>query len=178
VIISLRGTSGAGKSHIVHSLTRGLDVAQTLEKAGRRKPLGTVYFLPLGGFLMVPGHYQIANGGVDTLRTLDEAYELIREWDERGCHVLYEGKNMSDRAARALELHREKRDVRVIVINHPVNECVAAVRARGHQISVSSIASTARRVEKDASAMLREKMHVQQLPRALAEKEVRQWLGL
>ena len=150
MIISLRGTSGAGKSHLTKTVTELYDRHRDVYKEGRIKPLYTIHGRnPLGRCLVTPGHYEIANGGIDTLPSLDEAYRIAR-WASRQDHdVLMEGKNMSDGVAAVNQLVEEGFDVHVVVLNTSVNECVRAVRERGHKIAEKSIEKTFMKVMRD-----------------------------
>lgn len=153
MIISLRGTSGSGKSHLVRRIM-GL-YPKHIDKftEGRRKPLYTIHGRNRDGkCLVTPGHYLIGNGGVDTLPDLDAAY-YIAEWgDTAGHDVLMEGKNMSDGARHVNALVERGHDVRVVVLNTPVHECVASVRARGHKIAEKSIEKTFNKVMRDITS--------------------------
>jgi predicted kinase len=183
MIISLRGTSGAGKSHLARSIFEQYQTHREIGAEGRHRPLYTLHgrLLPDGigrRTLMVPGHYLIANGGIDTLSTLDEAYGLARWANGLGHDVLMEGKCMSDGAARIVERARAGADARVVHINTPLEECVASVRARGHMISPQSIEKTYRKVERDIEAILAAGLRVFVGDRAQCKREIEGWLGL
>jgi hypothetical protein len=119
---------------------------------GRVKPLYSIHGRnEAGRCLVTPGHYQIANGGVDTLSSLDEAYRIAR-WAARQDHdVLMEGKNMSDGVTLVNQLVEDEIAVCVVVLNTPVNECVRAVRERGHKIAEKSILKTFDKVMRDVT---------------------------
>lgn len=154
MIISLRGTSGSGKSTLARKITALYENGGTPTFVdGRRKAYYTTHAREprTGRALVVPGHYDIANGGVDTLRTLDEAYGIARRADDAGHDVLMEGKNMSDGPPHALALRREGRDVRVVMIDHPLVACCRAVKERGHCISAESISRTRDKCLRDLS---------------------------
>ena len=142
MIISLRGTNGSGKSTIVREIMRMYRAEVKIEYRGRRRPVGYI-MLPKDFSetrLFVPGHYEIANGGIDTLPSLDYAYGLIRVHAlELGSHVLYEGKNMSDGVNGLVALHEEGLEVAVAWLREPVDLCVRSVRERGHKIKEETI---------------------------------------
>jgi hypothetical protein len=119
---------------------------------GRQKPLYEIHGRnPLGKCLVTPGHYLIKNGGIDTLPSLEEAYR-IATWAERQGHdVLMEGKNMSDGVTHVNALTGKGLDVRVVVINTPVPDCIKSVRERGHKISERSIQKTFDKVMRDVT---------------------------
>ena len=128
---------------------------------------------------MVPGHYDIANGGVDTLKTLDEAYKLAEEFAAKDYDVLMEGKCMSDGPPHALNLHYKKLDVRVVHINEPLAKCIASVRKRGHNIAEHSIEKTHDKILKDISQFRTFKLpHVRQERRAECYEIIKHWLAL
>jgi hypothetical protein len=151
MIISVRGTSGSGKSHLVRRVVALYTKHRDLMAPPRVKPLYTLHGRTVAGkCLVTPGHYQIANGGIDTLKSLDEAYEIAR-WAARSGHdVIMEGKNMSDGVARVNELVAEKFEVRVVVLNTDVATCLRDVRKRGHRIAEKSIKKTYDKVHRDA----------------------------
>src|SRR6266576_2151350 len=150
MIISLRGTSGSGKSHLVRQVTNRYERHREWHKLGRVKPYYVVHGRnPRGRCLVVPGHYEIANGGVDTLKTLDDAYSIAQWAARQEFDVLMEGKNMSDGVGHVNGLMCEKFDVRVVHIDEPIEQCVQSVRARGHSISEHSIQRTDAKVKRD-----------------------------
>jgi hypothetical protein len=183
MIISLRGTSGAGKSHLARAIFEQYETKRAIGAEGRRQPLYTVYgrLLPDGigrRTLMVPGHYNIPNGGVDTIDSLEEAYGLARWANGLGHDVLMEGKCMSDGAARIVERARAGADARVVHINTPLQECIASVRRRGHNISPQSVEKTYRKVERDIETILEAGLRVFVGDRAQCKREIEGWLGL
>ncbi len=171
MIISLRGTNGAGKSTIVRTLMKDYPERHEIRMIGRRKPIGYRLSHPGLKDVFVPGHYEIANGGIDTLRDLEEAYDMIEEYDKIGCHVIYEGKNTSDGTARIRRFTKEQ--VIVVVITHPVEACIASVRARGHSIREETIHRVSRKVLNDAGELAHEGFSVFRLNRQDALEKCR-----
>lgn len=150
MIISLRGTSGSGKSHLVRAVTGLYDRCRDVHTEGRQKPLYSIHGRnPLGKCLVTPGHYLIANGGIDTLPSLEEAYRIAKWAERQGHDVLMEGKNMSDGIAHANALISDEFDIRVVVLNTPVPDCIKSVRERGHKIAERSIQKTYDKVMRD-----------------------------
>ena len=181
MIISLRGTSGSGKTHLVREIMRGygeqvVTISYPPEEGAKRRPLGYLCGDVGGKRLFVPGHYEIANGGIDTLPTLDYVYRLIREHHALGCHVLYEGKNMSDGWGRVVAMHAEGLPVRVALLSTPLSECVASVRRRGHAIAETSIRKTHEKCRRDYEHMKARGVRCFALSREQALREVRGWL--
>ncbi len=181
MIISLRGTNGCGKTHLVRQIMGSYDVRREIRKPGRRHPVGyeldstTTPIRPL----LIPGHYEptTPNGGIDTLGSLDEAYDMIWEHCDLGHHVLYEGKNMSDGVSRLTNMF-DPEQARVVVISHPVEECVAAVRARGHRIKQETIVKIALKTLKDAARFEEMGYSVSRLSREKALDKVREILSV
>jgi len=174
VIISLRGTNGAGKSTIVRSILHESHFTE-IRSEDRRKPVGYICS-PRDHHAMkktfIPGHYEIQNGGIDTLKSLDAAYDMIRSHWLSGHHVLYEGKNMTDRTSRIREF--PVTEVIIIVIDHPVELCIEAVRARGHSIRQQTIEKIARYSAIDADRLAVAGYEVLRLDRDAAIEKVRE----
>jgi len=149
MIISLRGTSGCGKTHLVREIIRLYPYHRSWWAKNRKKPLYTVYGRnPKGRALVTPGHYEIANGGMDTLPTLDAGYGIAL-WAAMQHHdVLIEGKNMSDGLAHVDGLLSRGHDVRLVFIDEPLDVCIASVHMRGHDIAEESIFKTQKKVRR------------------------------
>lgn len=181
MIISLRGTNGSGKSSLVREIMTLYHTEVKIEYRGRRRPVGYV-MLPRDFSetrLFVPGHYEIANGGMDTLPSLEYAYDLIRVHAlELGSHVLYEGKNMSDGTQNLLDLRDQGLDVAVALIDEPLETCVASVRARGHRIKVETIEKLHRRSHAQMAIFERENVECFTGSRAQTLEQVKRWLKL
>lgn len=166
MIVSLRGTNGAGKSTLVRNIMKMYQDIEASFEEGRRKPIGYKLFSSDLPPLFVPGHYEIGNGGIDTIRDLNMVYNLIRLYDRRGFHVLYEGKNMTDGFNRVSQL--PKCHTEIVVIDHSVTDCVRSVRLRGHIIREKTIHIIHEKVMRDAEKLRLEGFSVSVLDRALA----------
>jgi tRNA uridine 5-carbamoylmethylation protein Kti12 len=176
MIISLRGTNGSGKSTIARNILNKYSTVRTLMLPDRKKPAGYICERGLSR-LFIPGHYEIANGGIDTL-DLDQAYKLILSMHEFGCDVLYEGQNMGDSARRVLEMHQAKIDIRVIFIDYPRDKCIDAVRDRGHTIKKETIINIYNKCLKQQAQLENIGIHCVKRKRAEAQKLIQKWLGL
>jgi len=174
MIISIRGTNGAGKSTLVRNVMRHYVEVQPDYRVGRRKPVGYL----LDKKLFVIGHYEIANGGIDTLKTLDEAYALAQEYAIKGYDVLMEGKNLSDTPRRLLAL-RNLTKIRVVTLSPALEHCVVSVRKRGHSISEETISKLHSKSRRDHYEF--EKLGVICLmtrKRNEAKRQVCEWLNI
>lgn len=179
MIISLRGASGSGKSTLVRAITARYAHKRMRYQDGRKKPFYVIHGDGSGVNLVVPGHYDIGNGGVDTLKTLDEAYHIARWADDMRYYCLMEGKCMSDGVTNVAKLHHEgKRDMRVVHINTSYDECFSSVRERGHKIAGPSILKTFRKVEANMETFRCMKIQTFSGSRAECLRTVQEWLGL
>lgn len=133
MIIQIRGTSGSGKSTIVKELMEEKALSGSklrVTEEGRRQPLG--YIVSGGGpQIAVPGHYETACGGCDTLPSYDRIFELIRQSRAMGWNVLFEGLLVSEEVKRTFQLHQDyPGELVVIFLNTPVEVCLESIRAR------------------------------------------------
>lgn len=132
MILNPRGTSGSGKSTVVRRLLPSYLGIQQIFEDGRRQPIATMYSKGLNGArpLFVPGHYNTACGGCDTIKTPDKVYELIRAAVKgEGCNVIFEGIIIQDDTRRLLELNAEN-PVNVIELSTPIEQCLAGIQSR------------------------------------------------
>jgi ABC-type dipeptide/oligopeptide/nickel transport system ATPase subunit len=145
-VINLRGTGGSGKSTVVR---RVVDLYQNHEKCGapgRRQPYYTQHWNKsiVRGVLRVPGHYETACGGCDTIKTVDEVYGLVMGGVEHTHDVLYEGIMVQDDLRRAFDLDTRLKaqpwremwnpdtlpGLHVICLTTPLEVCLDAIRTR------------------------------------------------
>jgi thymidylate kinase len=181
VIINLRGTNGAGKSTIVHSILHCYDTITTIkypaDRGRKRRPLGYICARDTHR-LFIPGHYEIANGGIDTIQDLNYVYELIFYHHKCGANVIYEGMNWSDSIERIIKMHEAGLDIRVIFIDLSAEECVAAVRHRGHRIDEKTIHRLHNKSNVEYKKLTRLEIPCHLLPRKEALEQVKMWLEL
>lgn len=154
MILNIRGTSGSGKSTLAKYVMDHFKRCESIYYAGRRKPIG----YDCDGQLFVLGHYEISNGGMDTV-DLKLAYEQVREWATRR-DVLFEGKTMRDKVTDVIELSTQY-PLTVIHLTTPPETAWRRVQKRvgptgqPHNIAIRSIESMAAKCERDV-ARLRE----------------------
>lgn len=134
--INLRGTSGSGKSTLTVKVLREPGLYLPPEPyyiPGRRQPL---YYVrqPIDARALRPlaiiGHYEIACGGADTIRTPDQAAKLSRELIEAGLDVVVEGVVLSTLARFVVDMHQEGIDVRIFYLTTSLADCVAGINSR------------------------------------------------
>jgi hypothetical protein len=126
--------------------------------------------------LFVPGHYEIQNGGIDTLPSLNYAYELVLKHHELGADVLYEGKNFNDSLERIKIMHQARLDVRVVFIDHPITKCIQAVHDRGHNIKQDTIIALDDKSKKEFVKLRTIGVKCRLLSRQGSFQTIRDWL--
>ena len=130
MIINIRGTSGAGKSTLVRAIMAQYTtkLAHFVEK--RKQPIG--YTLYRAGLkpLYIPGHYETACGGSDTLKTYDQIFGLVREADANKKNVLFEGMLLCSDTKRIAQLSEDIEDTVVISLATPADQCCDNIRKR------------------------------------------------
>ena len=142
IAINIRGTGGSGKSTLVKKVMELYHNRAHITIPGRKRPYFTALWHDGGGpGLIVPGHYETACGGCDTIKTVDEVYKIVRTATlgsdptvERSHHALSEGIMGMDDVTRAVQLHQdlEKEGGKLVVISltTPVDECLRRIRQR------------------------------------------------
>lgn len=145
MIIRVIGGNGAGKSHVVHRILGMYSQVTTMHR----------HLLCEGGGgmqnVMIPGHYRIANGGLDTVpsgETLDGVRLKMIEHARAGWHVLYEVSSQKEGSDWMLGLHRDDHACRPVLLTTDDDERVASVRRRGHGIREDLIRTSGRKAEK------------------------------
>lgn len=136
MIIQIRGTSGSGKSTLVRNLIAAADHKIKFKEEGRKQPIG--YLLGFDNSdvslqITVPGHYETACGGCDTIPSMDRVFELVTTGTimTNVSHCVFEGLLASEEVRRTVELHKAfPGQLRVIHLTTPVEECLASIRAR------------------------------------------------
>ena len=140
-IINIRGTSGAGKSHLVRRLMEKCG-AQTPflcphpEKPGKSVVLGHHF---LDANVVVMGRYATPSGGCDNFSwkgaadwLQEKISSIVSEWELGGKppHVVFEGVLVSQwKTERFVSLARCA-PLRVVLLSTPLNDCLEAINAR------------------------------------------------
>jgi predicted alpha-1,6-mannanase (GH76 family) len=132
MMINLRGTSGAGKSTVLTTFksmvnAAGIEVTPVFRE-GRRQPW--FYSAPAPRPWRLLGHYESPCGGCDTIKTVDEVYDLVRAGVLGGEAVLFEGIMVQDDVRRAVAFHKEFGDMVVIGLTTDIETCLSAIRDR------------------------------------------------
>jgi energy-coupling factor transporter ATP-binding protein EcfA2 len=146
-IVNLRGTSGSGKSTLIKAIM-AMGLPQPIRTEGRKQPLG--YTLTIGDVkLFIPGHYESACGGCDTLgkylpgvttpRLFGEGddpnsyhliFGLVRQYASLGYSVLFEGLLISGDVRHTAALHEDGLPLAVVAFDLPIELCIQSVLDR------------------------------------------------
>lgn len=123
MIISVRGTHGSGKTTVVRQVIDHYDNKDFIMKEGRRRPFG--YLLTRGeNRLAVPGHYETPCGGCDSIPAVEDMYDFVYRHASSGANVILEGILAQHYALKKF-LTFSDFDLKVIVLNTPLEQCIA-----------------------------------------------------
>lgn len=132
MIIQIRGTSGSGKTTLARAVMGLYAQKQPSYAPGRKQPLS--YTLTAPGRerpLVVLGHYESACGGCDTISAgFETIFDLALAADRAGNDVLFEGLLISNDTRRLIELCGQVEEHLIVVLDTPVEQCLANIRAR------------------------------------------------
>jgi len=127
-IVSIRGTSGSGKSTVVREVMKKYN-CEPINAPWRRRPLGYLCYADEHKPLFIPGHYETDCGGCDTLPAIEFTFNLIRRYINE-CDVIYEGLITQSDVNRCIQLHKDGYSVLVIGLNLPLAKCLKYVQQR------------------------------------------------
>lgn len=179
IVINVRGACGAGKSTLVKNLLNELEFhdrppCEWVHAPRRRKPVG--YLFPEKD-LFVPGHYEIQNGGLDTIGDLNSAYRLIHKYVVLNRNVLFEGMNN-----RADEPHlsklRDYASLSVVFLDRTAEECEEGFRTKGQKRNIEYVQATWRKAQREIAEFQHLSYDVHVLGRDEAAAFVREKLGI
>lgn len=154
MIINIRGGSGSGKSTIVREIMRHYGEVIPHHVEGRKQPLWYDCRLPDEDkpSLRVLGHYETPCGGCDTIsknasdpeeKAMAYIHRLIREADDAGLNVLYEGVILTTILGELPQMHDEGRPIVVVNLTSDLETCLVGISerrlAKGEGSSVEEI---------------------------------------
>jgi len=128
-IVSIRGTSGSGKSTAARRVMEKYH-CEPINVSWRKRPLGYLCYAKHHKTLFVPGHYETDCGGCDTLPGIIFTFKVLQKYIDEGCDVLYEGLITQSDVNRLMDLHRSGNEVHVFGLNLSLAECLKHVQAR------------------------------------------------
>lgn len=133
MILNIRGTSGSGKSTAVRKI---MELAPRIEKIfteNRKNPLYYNLLWP-DRTVLVPGHYETACGGCDTIKTYDDLFQIIRAAHIGNKDVLFEGLLVAHDKKRCKELFewlgKDPSQFQIIEITETLETCLNSVEKR------------------------------------------------
>lgn len=132
--LTIKGTSGSGKTTIVFKLLSQYTKRTPYFIPGRKQPIGYVFrakgMRPLG----VIGHYEAGPtgcGGLDSMPTYAAVTEMIKLFWDEGYNVMFEGLLASgdSKMTKNIGAYVEGK-LRVLGLTTTMEQCLAAVNAR------------------------------------------------
>jgi hypothetical protein len=200
-VINIRGTGGSGKSTLVRRVMELYASHAYIPETGRRQPIASLHTRGHNDrALFVPGHYNTACGGCDTIKTPDQVYSLVNDAVDRGVDVLYEGIMVMDDTRRAIELHQRlenqnaihgftqpRHRLHVVYLTTPIEVCLAGINERRWErmgpekykpVNPKNTTDRAKRAEAGLLKLEAAGVAVHRLDRAAALAQVRELLGL
>lgn len=142
MIVNVRGGSGAGKSTVIREIMKHYDTVVPHHVPGRKQPLWydcTSSTSPQDTPLRVLGHYETPCGGCDTIsknpgdpeeKAMAYIHRLIREADDAGLNVLYEGVILTTILGELPQLFAEGRPIVVVNLASDLETCLAGISER------------------------------------------------
>lgn len=132
MILTIAGTSGSGKSHLMRSiLEHARKHGKLKEDKDGDKVDGYRLRLPsVKGELYVLGAYDVPTGGCDTTGSAIEVFELLPFLIKKFDHVLYEGLFVMNMTRGPVLAEEHGSDFCVIQLATPLATCVASINAR------------------------------------------------
>lgn len=129
MIINIRGTSGSGKSTLVRAVMSYYREKEPIFIEKRKQPIRYVLKNPNRTPLEVLGHYETACGGCDTIKTMDQIFDMALAANARGNHVLFEGLLICSDVKRTMAMAQFAPFIS-ISLTTPVEQCCDNVRTR------------------------------------------------
>lgn len=162
MIVHVAGTHGSGKTHLVN---RALRSCAYIVKMSYRPPrwLGSIGVHGTRS-LFVPG----------TWEHLDALHAACMIHHELACDVLREGGRLQDLRSA----HDAGVDVRVVMIDHPVQDCASYLRETGQLSKIDTLTKTRARVLRSLTELERGGVPIHKLSRESARQKVMSWLEL
>jgi len=129
MIITIRGTSGSGKSHVAFTLLKNFLSEKILDE--QKKILGYRVFAGLKKPIHLVGKYETACGGTDGIHRQKESADRAIRWGADG-HVILEGLLLSGGGPKAEVTARitETGDYCHAFLDTPIEVCIERVKAR------------------------------------------------
>jgi len=128
MIICIMGTSGSGKSTIVHELLEKYPSAPVKSKG---KTIAHKIDFP-GKPVYAIGRYETQCGGCDGIPTQDEVCRRVKYYAKKG-HVIFEGLLVSSCFGRYATLLPKLGQHKILFLSTPLRTCISRVKKRRKQ---------------------------------------------
>lgn len=132
MILTIAGTSGSGKSHLMRSFIAWAERNATKEEEfveGRTAPLGYSFDLQDQNIFVV-GAYEVPTGGCDGFSSVSEVFDLVQRKHEEGFTVLYEGLFVMNMTRGPKLAAQYGKDLVVLQLSTPFAVCKTSVNSR------------------------------------------------
>jgi len=125
-IVTIVGTSGAGKSTVVRQLIEAMPPGQLVRRE-QNQEIGRI----LNGTIFIAGRYdEWDTAGCDTIKDVGFWYGLFAQKAREGYHVVFEGLFMMNHT-RGLDLVKTRiAPVHILHLQTTLDECKIAINAR------------------------------------------------
>lgn len=128
IVVNIRGTSGSGKSYIIHQLLLLEGWNEWKDNSG--KVLG--YYNVRNNWAIV-GSYRTTCGGCDTVKSQDEIEERIQIFLNGGYNVIFEGlltSTISSRWANFSNRISTQANTVFYYLDTPIEQCIENIKNR------------------------------------------------
>lgn len=133
-LVTVKGTSGSGKTTITFKLISQYTHRTSLFIPGRRQPIGYIFEKEGKRPLGVIGHYAEGSagcGGLDSIPTYASMLEMAKLFWDRGYHVYLEGLLASGDSKQTIKLNTMTGgQTRVLALTTTMDQCIDAVNIR------------------------------------------------
>lgn len=139
MIVNVRGGSGAGKSTVIRAIMARYPTKVPHFVEGRKQPLWYDLSGPDLPPLRVLGHYEAECGGCDTIsknpedeneKAMTFIFRLVREADDAGLNVLFEGVILTTILGELPKLHAEGRPIVAVNLTSDLETCLLGISDR------------------------------------------------
>lgn len=167
MIVFVIGGHGSGKTTAVRSVMQGL---VPISVSGRKYPIGYE-----SDKLFVVGHYEIKNGGADTVRPLSLLQKTIDKHAKAGRKVVVDGIGQAGIDKYMVPLMRKHGGL-VLYIETDVKDCERGIKDRGHKLSRDGVRRGWTRAANMAKRMEEQGIKVTRCTRANVSRKLKESL--
>ena len=134
MIISIRGTSGSGKTFLVRAIMAEYATRDPVMVPWNKRPVAYHLTRPTHRPLIVLGSYENKCGGCDTLAHItnftDYIFDMVKWGHNFGADVVFEGLLMHSEVRRTAQLQADAFPIFVIALNTPLEVCLESINQR------------------------------------------------